>query len=146
MSDEGRREWTEHVILQASQKPTLDAHFYCSVLMAQGLHGNHFFLSLVVTSSNPSLLVKNLPATQETWVQSLGGEDPLEKGMATHFSILPGELHEQRSLVGYSPWGCKESDMTAKLTLVLHFILPSNNVCLRNKELPMEFYHESHTN
>ena len=33
-------------------------------------------------------MVKNLPAMQETWVQSLGGEDPLEKGMATHCSIL----------------------------------------------------------
>ena len=33
-------------------------------------------------------MVKNLPAMQETWVQSLGQEDPLEKGMATHFSIL----------------------------------------------------------
>ena len=33
-------------------------------------------------------LVKNLPAMQETWVQSLGWEDPLEKGKATHFSIL----------------------------------------------------------
>ena len=33
-------------------------------------------------------MVKNLPAMQETWVQSLGGEDPLEKGIATHFSIL----------------------------------------------------------
>ena len=32
--------------------------------------------------------VKNLPTTRETWVQSLGGEDPLEKGMATHASIL----------------------------------------------------------
>ena len=33
-------------------------------------------------------VVKNLPATQETWVQSLGQEDPLEKGMATHFRVL----------------------------------------------------------
>ena len=33
-------------------------------------------------------MVKYLPAIQETWVQSLGGEDPLEKGMATHSSIL----------------------------------------------------------
>ena len=32
--------------------------------------------------------VKNLPAMQETWVRSLGREDPLEKGMATHYSIL----------------------------------------------------------
>ena len=35
-----------------------------------------------------SLIVKNLPAMQETWVRSLGQEDPLEKGMATHSSIL----------------------------------------------------------
>ena len=33
-------------------------------------------------------LVKNLPAVQETWIQSLGWEDPLEKGKATHSSIL----------------------------------------------------------
>ena len=33
-------------------------------------------------------MVKNLPAMQETWVESLGQEDPLDKGMATHFSIL----------------------------------------------------------
>ena len=59
--------------------------------------------------------IKNLPAKRQTWVQSPGWEDPLEKGMATHSSIsvfLPGEFHGQRSLVGYSPWGCKESDTT----------------------------------
>ena len=37
-------------------------------------------------------MVKKLPAKQETWVQSLGQEDPLEKGMATHSSILPWEI------------------------------------------------------
>ena len=45
------------------------------------------------------------PAIQETQVQSLGWEDPLEKGMATCSSFLPGEFHGQRRLVGYSPWG-----------------------------------------
>ena len=49
---------------------------------------------------------------KEMWVQSLGWKDPLEKEMATHSSILGGESNEQRSLVRYSPWGCKESDMT----------------------------------
>ena len=39
------------------------------------------------------------------------------KEMVTHSSILPGESHEQRSLVGYSPWGLKESDMTEQVTL-----------------------------
>ena len=57
-------------------------------------------------------MVKNLPAMQEMWVRSLGWEYPLEKGMATHSSFLPGKFHGQRSLVGYSPWGCKESDTT----------------------------------
>ena len=56
--------------------------------------------------------VKNLNAMWETWVRSLGKEDPLEKGMATHSSILLENPHGQRSLVGYSPWGYKESDMT----------------------------------
>ena len=54
-------------------------------------------------------LVKNLPARQETQVQSLGQEDPL-KGMATHPAFLYGEIHGQRSLAGYSPWGHKDSD------------------------------------
>ena len=58
--------------------------------------------------------VKNLPAMQETWVQSLGQEDPLEKEMATPI-FLPGESHGQRSLAGYSPWGRKELDTTEGL-------------------------------
>ena len=62
---------------------------------------------------------KNLAATQETWLQPLGQEDPLEKGMATHSSILawrvpwteePGRLQSQ---------GHKESDTTEQLTLSL---------------------------
>ena len=44
-------------------------------------------------------LVKNLPPQQETWVQSLGREDPLEEEMATHPVFLPGKSHGQRSLV-----------------------------------------------
>ena len=56
--------------------------------------------------------VKNLPAMQETWVWSRGWENPLEEGMATHSSILAGESHGQRSLVGYSPLGHTEFDTT----------------------------------
>ena len=52
-------------------------------------------------------LVKNMPTMQETQVQSLGEEDPLEKGMATHSSILTGESRGQRSPVSYSSWGLK---------------------------------------
>ena len=52
-----------------------------------------------------SLVAQNLPAMWETWVRSLGGEDPLEKGMATHSMFLPGEFRGQRNLAGYSPSG-----------------------------------------
>ena len=45
---------------------------------------------------------------QEVWVQSLGGEDPLEEEMPV---FLPGKFHRQRSLLDYSPWGHKESDV-----------------------------------
>ena len=60
-------------------------------------------------------MVENPPAmweTQETRVQSLGQEDPLGKEMATRSSILGWEFHGQRSLAGYSPLGCKDSDTT----------------------------------
>ena len=69
-------------------------------------------------------MVKNLPEMQETRVWSLGQENPLEKGMATHSSILawripwteePGRLH--------SPWGHKESDMTEQLTLSISYFI-----------------------
>ena len=62
-------------------------------------------------------MVKNPPAMQENCVQSLGWEGSLEEDMATHSSILAWRIsHGQRSLVGYSPWGHKESDMTERLS------------------------------
>ena len=62
-------------------------------------------------------MVKNLPAVWETQVQSLGWEDPLERDTFTPV-FLPGEFHGQRSLVGYSLWGCKELAMTEQLTFL----------------------------
>ena len=58
-------------------------------------------------------MVKNLPAMQETPGQSLGWEDPLEKGMATHSSILACRI----------PWDRKESDTTEQLTLSIYYII-----------------------
>ena len=60
-------------------------------------------------------MAKNPPAMQgmlELWIRSLGQEDPLEEGMATHCNILAWRIHGQRSLVGSSPWGHEESDTT----------------------------------
>ena len=66
-------------------------------------------------------VVKNLPVKQETWVQSLGQEDPLEKEMATHSSTVVWK----NPMAGYSLWGCKESDPTERLhlTLTLPYII-----------------------
>ena len=61
-------------------------------------------------------MVKILPAMQETWVWSLGEENPLRRKWQLTPVFLPGEFHGQRSLEGYSPWGHKESDMTKWLT------------------------------
>ena len=58
-------------------------------------------------------LVKNLPAMQETWVRSLGWEDPLEKGTATHSSILAWRIQ--------SLWGHKESDTDKQISLLLRY-------------------------
>ena len=56
---------------------------------------------------------KNLPVMQETQVRSLGQEDPLEKRMVTHSSILGLENPmDKKSLMSYSPWGREASDMT----------------------------------
>ena len=57
-------------------------------------------------------MVKNLPAVQKTQVQSLGQEEPMEKGMATHSSILAWRIPWTEEPVGYSPWSGKGSDMT----------------------------------
>ena len=69
-------------------------------------------------------IVKNLPVMWETQDQSLGWEDPLEKGMASHFRILAWRIpwtEKPGSL--YSPWGRKELDMTERLSLsLLYFV------------------------
>ena len=61
--------------------------------------------------------VKNLPAIQETWVQSLGQEDPRRRVWQATPVFLPREFHRQRSLASYSLWGCKELVTTKQLTL-----------------------------
>ena len=66
-------------------------------------------------------MVKYLPAMQDTWVHSLGGEDPLEKGTATHSSILVWRIPWTEEPGSYSPWGHKELDTTEQLTLLTPF-------------------------
>ena len=81
-------------------------------------------------------LVKNPPAIWETWVQSLGWEDPLEKGKATHSSILAWRI----PWTVYSPWDRKESDTTERLSL--HSLCGSDkNASVKDKiSLSSEFW------
>ena len=72
----------------------------------------HLWASLLVQ------LVKNPPAIQGTWVQSLGWKDPLEKGKATHSSVLAWRI------LWRNPWGHKESDTTERLSLHSRFKFP----------------------
>ena len=66
-------------------------------------------------------VVKNLPATQETWVQSLGQEHPLKKGMATHSSILAWRIPWTEEPGGLQSTGRKELDTTERLHF--HFVV-----------------------
>ena len=72
-------------------------------------------LQYLLSASLVAQTVKRLPTVQETRVRSLGREVPPEQEMATHSSILAWKIHGQRSPVGYSPWGRKESDITERL-------------------------------
>ena len=60
-----------------------------------------------LVGKNMAQTVNNLPEMWETWVQSLGGEDPLEKEWLPTPVFLPVISHGQRSLAGYSPWVTK---------------------------------------
>ena len=77
-------------------------------------------------------MVKNPPAMWETWVRSLGCEDPLEEGMATHSSILAWRIPQTEE-----SWGCKKSDATARLNT--HTYTVQKSVPLTQTGLPPVF-------
>ena len=69
-------------------------------------------LLLITWASLAAQMVKNPPAMQETWVRSPGQEDPLEKGIATHSSILAWRIPWTEEPGGLQSVSHKESDMT----------------------------------
>ena len=71
----------------------------------------------ITRSSLIAQLVKNLPAMKETWVQSLGWDDPLEKEMATHFGILAWRIPWTEASGRLQSIGLQESDMTVRLSI-----------------------------
>ena len=79
-----------------------------------------------LTANKTSLvaqMVKHLTTMWEARVRSLGREDPLEKAWQPTPVLLPGKSHGRRSLVGYSPWGRKESDTTEQFHFLSFFSL-----------------------
>ena len=68
-------------------------------------------------------MIKHLPTMWETWVLSLGQEDPLEKEMANHSSILAWKIAWTEEPGGLQSWGCKESDTTERI----HFHFPERS-------------------
>ena len=78
-------------------------------------------MKVIRIQKHPSLvaqMVKNLPALWETWVQSLGLEDPLQKGLATHSSVLAWRIPWTEEPGQHSLWVCKELVMTERLSKV----------------------------
>ena len=98
--------------------------FFSSIYLGVEFLGHIVLLQLNTRAPLVAQVVKNLPAIQETQVQSLGQENFLENRMATHYGILDGESHGQRNLVVYSPWGRKELDTAEQLIyiVVLFFV------------------------
>ena len=73
--------------------------------------------------------VKDLPVMQETWVQSLGRVDPLEKEMACQYSCLKNLMDRERSLAGYSPQDLKEIlSLMYVLICEMHTYLPASTL------------------
>ena len=88
-----------------------------------------------ITGSYVSLvaqMVKNLPAMQETWVWSLGWQDPLEEGMSTHSSILASRIPMDREPAGYSPWDGRVGHYWAPKHRIAHINSSSIFSFLRN--------------
>ena len=91
----------------------------CVCVWLQYIHGTVYMLTLLsiyIIASQVVLVVQNLPANAgdkidvgfDPWVEKI----PWRRKWQPAPVFLPGEFHGQRNLVGYSPWGCKESDMT----------------------------------
>jgi len=75
-------------------------------------------------------IVKRLPAMRETWFNPWIRKIPWRRKWQPTPVLLPGKSHGQRSLVGYSPWDLKESDMTERLHIVMH----GYSICLEPKK------------
>ena len=84
--------------------------------LSGGLPGSPCKLRIRKKKILSAQMVRNPPATQETWVRSWVGKIPWRRKWLPTPVFLPGESHGQRRLAGKSPWGHKEADTTEQLT------------------------------
>ena len=89
-------------------------------------YGYTHWLTLIWTSL-VAQIVKNSLAMQESQVQSLKWQDTLGRKWQPTPVFLPGEFHGQWSLAGYSPWGCKEMDITEWVSLNINMVIHSSS-------------------
>ena len=98
--------WSDHLSVSWTKDFSLTVRLKGRVLWGWPL------CMITAGSSLVAQMVKCLPAMRETWVRFLCREIPWRRKWQSTPPLLPGKSHGQRSLVGYSPWGRKESDMT----------------------------------
>ena len=92
----------------------------------------YFPLQCILGASLVVQRLKRLPAMWKTWVRSLGQEDPWRKKWQPTPVFLPRKSHGWRSLVGYGPGGCKESDTTEQLHFLFTFNCYTRNFYNKN--------------
>ena len=99
------------------KRPQFDSWVWKTPWRRDRLPRQYSWASLVAQS------VRNPPAIWETWVWSLGWEDSLEEGMATHSSILASRIPMDRGACRLSPWDRKELDTTEQLSTAQHVLI-----------------------
>ena len=117
-------------LTQGSNLGLLYCRLFCNAWMNKWFKGAPSWVTSLVAQS-----VKHLSTMWETRVRSLVREGPWRRKWQSTLVLLPGKSHGQRSLVRYSPWGCKESDTTERIHRspgwVLRFPLdPARNQCV----------------
>ena len=110
--------WGQGIFLPCSVIPVLLCSFLLRVMTF--LAGWVWNVSAVIWTSLVAQTLKNLPVMQETWVQSLGWENPWRREWQPTPVFLPGKPRGERSLAGYSPWDCRASWSRLASCVTLH--------------------------
>ena len=133
----GQKQFGSQMLFESCFEYITNRHFFFKASYNSKGYVCHLLISSeIIWTSLVAQRLKHLPAMWETWVQSLGREDPLEKEMAV---FLPGKSHRQRTLVGCSSQGRKELDTTEWLHFLFFwkssrcYLLQPRALCYKHK-------------